>query len=312
VDLARSFPGVRTLVLRCDGDAGEGWAARFVAFVARNLAALQQLEHLEVKVQQNTAATLDSIAQLTGLRSLGMWASGLQPSSWSALRSLAQLTSLRVCPSTDMEDRHLPHIAAAAPQLQQLHYTSFGTLRPQCASSLASLRSLASLQLMGPAERSAQMARALAALPCLTHLDLHLLGERSQEAPQFMQALGQLTGLASLKVDGYVHHGYRPPLAPLEALQQLTHLSLGRGIVQLPEFAVLARLGALRALEAHFQLPAAAAAAGLQRLQGVTALLTGLEAAGPLAPIQLAEGCCLRLLGGVGLRCFVTRQVHMG
>jgi hypothetical protein len=48
VDLARSFPGVRTLVLRCDKHASEGWAARFCAFVAHNLAALQQLQHLDL------------------------------------------------------------------------------------------------------------------------------------------------------------------------------------------------------------------------------------------------------------------------
>jgi hypothetical protein len=92
-----------------------------------------------------------------------MWAeSGLQPSSWSALRSLAQLTSLRVFPSTastvrPWTDRHLPHITAAAPQLQQLQHHIPGTLGALGASSIASLRSLASLQLTGPAEDGAQM-----------------------------------------------------------------------------------------------------------------------------------------------------------
>jgi hypothetical protein len=74
---------------------------------------------------------------------------------------------------------------------------------------------------------------------------------------------------------------------------------------------VLARLGALRTLEAHFVGPAAAAAAGLHRLQGVTALVKSLEAAGPIPPIQLAEGCCLRLRGSKALRCFDTSQVHV-
>jgi hypothetical protein len=75
---------------------------------------------------------------------------------------------------------------------------------------------------------------------------------------------------------------------------------------------VLARLGALRTLEAHFVGPAAAAAAGLHRLQDVTALVEmALGAAGPISPIQLAEGCCLRFRGSKALRCFDTSQVHV-
>jgi hypothetical protein len=117
-----------------------------------------------------------------------------------------------------------------------------------------------------------------------------------------------LTGLSSLSADGYAQHGES---APLEALQQLTHLSLGHGALQPQDSAVLASLGALRTLEVHFVGPAAAAAAGLHRLQGVTVLEMGREAAEPIAPIQLAGGCCLRLRGESALGCFDTRQVHV-
>jgi hypothetical protein len=212
------------------------------------------------------------VAQLPSLRSLNVWAEpGLQPSSWSALRSLSQLTSLRVMgvfhQKEETKDGHLQHIAAAAPQLQQLHYITQSSLGPQAVSCIASLTSLASLHLELRAEGSAHLARPLAALTGLTHLDLRLYGPNPEALPQLMQALGQLTGLASLSVDGYAHHGNSLPLAPLEALQQLTHLSLGRGVVHLADFAVLDRLGALRALEAQFVGPAAAAAAWLHRLQ---------------------------------------------
>jgi hypothetical protein len=53
VDLASSFPSVRTLVLRCmEGPAREGWPERFAAFVSRNAAALQQLRHLDMGCDQ--------------------------------------------------------------------------------------------------------------------------------------------------------------------------------------------------------------------------------------------------------------------
>jgi hypothetical protein len=113
------------------------------------------------------------------------------------------------------EDGRLQHIAAAAPQLQQLQYNTRHTLSAQGVSSIASLRRLASLQLVCQAEDGAQLARALTALPGLAHLSLSLAGESSQGAPQLMQALGQLTGLFSLSVDAYAHHGDSLPLAPL-------------------------------------------------------------------------------------------------
>jgi hypothetical protein len=58
--------------------------------------------------------------------------------------------------------------------------------------------------------------------------------------------------------------------------------------------------------------PAAAAAAGLHGLQGVTVLeLMGLEAAGAIAPIQLAAGSRVRVLLWQTLRWFDTSQVHV-
>jgi hypothetical protein len=311
VDLARSFPGVRTLMVRCHTDAGERWQSRFCAFVTRNLAALQQLQHLDLlgtytpRSPRVSAAALGSVAQLMGLRSLGVGMDfRMEAASWSALRSLAQLTSLRVAHAFHQkgaEDGHLHHIAAAAPQLQQLHYRPLSRLG-QSTSSLASLRSLASLSLVCMAEATPQVVLALAALPGLTHLGLDLHGESGHLAPQLMQALGQLTGLSSLDLKN--RHRGEGTLAPLEALQQLTHLSLALGACQ-QNYAVLSRLGALRTLDVRSTNFKAIAAAWLHRLQGVIALVhMGLGAAGPIAPIQLAEGCCLRLLGGRGLGCF--------
>jgi hypothetical protein len=224
-----------------------------------------------------------------------MWAeSGLQPSSWSALLSLAQLISLRAeCAGGD---GHVQHVAAAAPQLQQLHYTTFGRLRLQGASSIASLRGLASLHLELQAEDSSQLARSLTALSGLTHLGLALIGERSPDLPQLMQALGQLTGLISPTVMGTLYPEAR--LASLAALQRLTSLSLMMMRCEPQDSAVLARLGALRALGAVFDKPAAAAAAGLHRLQSVSVLVCmALETAPVPAPITLAAGSHISVRG---------------
>jgi hypothetical protein len=49
LDLAASFPAVRTLVLRCSLAVKQGWPQRFAAFVARNLGALQQLQRLDLE-----------------------------------------------------------------------------------------------------------------------------------------------------------------------------------------------------------------------------------------------------------------------
>jgi hypothetical protein len=327
VDLARSFPGVRTLVLRCDVNVQEGWPARSCAFVARNLAALQQLQHLDLLGTHQygygsprvTAAVLDSIAQLPSLRSLGVWidhnmeARSPGQASWSALRSLAQLTSLCVVGASHREKKgpsHLQHIAAAAAQLQQLRYdTSTLSLVPQEASSIASLRSLASLSLACYAEGSAHLARALTVLTGLTHLSLKLDEECGPELEPRNQALGQLTGLSSLelRVNCY-DHAY---LAPLEALQRLTSLSLGVTLRELQDSAVLSRLGALRALEA-FGSPAAVAAAGLQRLQSVTVMTYVEEPVEATAPIiQLAAGSRIEVRAWSALRYFDTSQVHV-
>jgi hypothetical protein len=76
VDLASSFPALRTLVLRCkEGPAWEGWPERFAAFTCRNSAALQQLRHLDLSYNDDTSPPIASIvltalAQLPGLQSL--------------------------------------------------------------------------------------------------------------------------------------------------------------------------------------------------------------------------------------------------
>jgi hypothetical protein len=231
-----------------------------------------------------------------------MWAeSGLQPSSWSTLRSLAQLTILRVVMGRQEDDGHLQHIAAAAP-------CRTCSLGPLGASSIASLRSLASLHLVCPAEGGAQLACALAALPRLTHLGLAPQKDCSSELPQLMQALGQLTGLCSLQLDGRAFD--EAGLAPLEALQRLTSLCMGAPLCGLQDAAVLARLGALRTLDATFDGPAAVAAAGLHRLQGVTTMIWDLQAEAG-APIQLAAGSHIRLSSWKDLRCFDASQVHV-
>jgi hypothetical protein len=119
-----------------------------------------------------------------------------------------------------------------------------------------------------------------------------------------MQALGQLTGLSSLGLGGC---GFlKAGLAPLEALQQLTHVSLDCT----KDASVLARLGALRSLDAIFHRPAAAAAAGLHRLQGVTAMIWDWDAEAG-APIQLAAGSHIRLSSWKQLRLFDASQVHV-
>jgi hypothetical protein len=124
-----------------------------------------------------------------------------------------------------------------------------------------------------------------------------------------MQALGQLTGLSSLELDGF---GFsKAGLAPLEALQRLTSLRIdddpGRGP---QDAAVLGRLGALRTMEAAFAGAAAVAAAGLHRLQGVTAMIWGWESEGG-ASIQLAAGSQIRVPNWKDLRFFDASQVHV-
>ena len=322
VDLARSFPAVRTLVLRCDYLAVAGWPERFAAFVARNLGALGQLQLIDVQghcpVIDTTA--LAAIAQLTSLRSVAVSTTyGLDPGSWSALSSLAQLTSLRAVVTCAREDRHLQHIAAAAPRLQQLNYCSIDStvLAPQSIASIASLASLASLAVTLPYQGGMQVLRSLTALAGLTHLYLYLrLPSLIRLLPEMVQALGKLTGLSSLEVEGF---GYGSvALAPLAALQQLTSLRLECEVQRAEDAAVLASLGALRALRANLHTPAALAAAGLGRLQSVAVML-GCKyaqetwAAGDMgAPIQLAAGSCVGFsVEDASVRFFDTSRVHV-
>jgi hypothetical protein len=119
------------------------------------------------------------------------------------------------------------HIAAAAPQLEQLHFDLSCPLSPQGASAIASLASLASLHVaLGP-EGGAQLARALRALPRLTLLSLRLplTVSTRQQLPSLLEALGQLTGLSSLELRNIVSRD-TISLAPLLALQQLMLLEL--------------------------------------------------------------------------------------
>jgi hypothetical protein len=265
VDLASSFPSVRTLVLRCKAAAKPGWPERFTAFVSCNAAALQRLRHLDLGYGGHlhhsapiTSSVLAALAQLPGLQSLRASVDKeLSPSCWSALGSLKQLTGLHVCISHTFHPEHLPHIVGAAPQLQELWtLCCFG---PKQLACLTGLRSLSSLWLTVAAE-AAPALRSLTALQGLTHLLLE--GDLTDE---LVAAVGQLTGLVSLELWSRLGGG-RPTL-PLSALQRLTSLALRGFRIDEQQAQVLAGLAQLRWLAAEFDHPATAAAAGLARLE---------------------------------------------
>jgi hypothetical protein len=265
VDLASSFPSVRTLVLRCkERPAWEGWPRRFAAFVSRNAAALQQLWHLDLGSGSNicTYAPLASIvvtalAQLPSLQSLHASVDEeLSPPCWAALGSLRQLTGLRLDLMAVAHKEHLQHIVDAAPQLQELWLVWFGLTSPEQLACLIGLHSLSSLQLWVEAE-AAPAVRSLTGLQGLTHLALG--GNQS-----VLAAVGQLTGLVSLEL-WELSHGL--PLQPLAALQRLTSLTLTGCRLDELQAGVLAGLRQLRRLVAEFESPAAAAAAELARLE---------------------------------------------
>jgi hypothetical protein len=180
VDLASSFPALRTLVLRCKEAAKEGWPERFAAFVSLNAAALQQLRHLDLGLDFYTSAHITSVAlaalaQLPSLQSL--YASvdeALIPPCWAALRSLTRLTGL--CLQIHSHQEHLQHIVDAAPQLQELWLKCFSS--PEQLACLTGLRSLGSLQLWVEAD-AAPAVQSLTVLQGLTHLALD--GERPNE-----------------------------------------------------------------------------------------------------------------------------------
>jgi hypothetical protein len=148
----------------------------------------------------------------------------------------------------------------AAPQLQELWLGTEYIFGPEQLACLTGLRSLSSLEPRVTAG-AAPALRSLTALQGLTHLSLE--GEQPDE---LLAAVGQLAGLVSLEVmslDGDA------ALHPLAALQRLTSLIFkGYGcIIEGQEAQVLAGLGQLRRLVADFEGPAAAAAAGLARLE---------------------------------------------
>jgi hypothetical protein len=281
VDLASSFPSVRTLVLRCkEGLAEEGWPGRFSAFVSRNAAALQQLRHLDLGYRDGagaaplTSIAMAALAQLPGLQSLHARVDReLSPPCWAALGSLEQLTGLRLDLLAVAHKEYLQHIVDAAPQLQELWLVWFGLTSPEQLACLTGLRSLSSLQLWVDAE--AAEVRSLTALLGLTHLALG--GDQS-----VLAAVGQLTGLVSLEM--FVLQ-IDMPLQPLAALQQLTSLALKDCVMDEQQVQVLAGLGQLRHLEAYFDNPAAAAAAGVARLE-VCKVLFDKEAPQGEAPVK--------------------------
>jgi hypothetical protein len=260
VDLASSFPALRTLVLRCKEDAWERWPERFAAFISCNAAALQQLRHLDGYDYSATATSINSIilaalAQLPSLQSLYANVDReLSPPCWAALGSLKQLTGLRLyLPDSAVHPEHMQHIVDAAPQLQELWLLTYDSLEQ--LACLTGLRSLSSLELWVDADGA--VVRSLTALQGLTHLALGV------ERPDgLLAAVGQLTGLVSLEL-----YDIRDdlPLQPLAALQQLTSLTFRDYIVDEQEALALAGLGQLRRLVASFNSPAAAAAAELAR-----------------------------------------------
>jgi hypothetical protein len=283
MDLAASFPALRRLVLRSDNFDDCAWPERFKAFIRRNLLALAQLQHLdlgdrdgkqEAAVDDGLLATL---VQLSSLRSLACRCPGdwLKPPSWSALASLKQLTSLRLC-VYEKAGQHLRHIVEAAPQLQALYL--FKSLRCRdyyhepvhLITSLTRLQSLGSLELrLEPCE--IMKLPQLGALQSLTRLQLSTarttIAVQEWLTGELVAAVGQLTSLASLALRPETC--CRPqPLAPLAALQQLTSLDISRAFHLDEQGArVLAGLGGLRRLDADFSCAAAAAAAGLDRLE---------------------------------------------
>jgi hypothetical protein len=132
----------------------------------------------------------------------------------------------------------------------------FGLTSPEQLACLTRLRSLGSLELWVAADAAPAM-RSLTVLQRLTHLALG--GERLDE---LLTAVGQLTGLVSLELWGFIDG---VPLQPLAVLQQLTSLHLVN--CTMDEQRVLAGLGQMRRLVTDFDSPAAAVAAGLARLE---------------------------------------------
>jgi hypothetical protein len=300
VDLASSFPALRTLVLLCMGSAEPGWPERCAAFVSRNAAALQQLRHLDMSYDMLdagvptsiTSTVLAALARLPSLQSLHVTVDReLSPSCWGALGSLKQLTGLRVQLTTTVQKEQLQHIVGVAPQLQELWLVTKDFTNPEQLACLCSLE-------LRVAAAAAPAVLSLTALQGLTHLALS-----GRESNELVAAVAQLTGLASLKLrDGTGGVA----LEPLAALQQLTSLIIKR-IIGEQQARVLADLGQLRRLEADFASSAAAAAARLGRLEECKVGLLKVEQHGRRVVVQAPGHLCTNSLS---LSSFDLSSVH--
>jgi hypothetical protein len=200
VDLVSSFPALRTLVLRRKKAAWEGWPERLAAFISRNAAALQQLQHLDLGYDDNSAALIASVAlaalaQLPGLQSLHARVDEeLSPPllGGAGLPQAADRLARRRMGRA--QDEHLQHIVDAAPQLRELWLSTKEISRPEQLACLTGLRSLSSLQL-SVHDNAAPAVLSLTALQGPTHLALD-----AEQLDDLMPAVGQLTGLVSLEL----------------------------------------------------------------------------------------------------------------
>jgi hypothetical protein len=257
-----------------------GLAGTFVYFT-RNRGALQQLRHLDLGGCEDEAAAppltsgappftsgaLAALALLPALQSLhAIVDMRLEPTSWAALASLTQLTGLRLYLRSASCEQHLQQIVDAAPQLQELWVYGHSGSLPGNVACLTALRSLGSLELHVPLE-DVKALRSLTALQGLTHLRLDLDSEEPSAALLLLAAVAQLTGLMSLSLT-HSEVADDISIAHLAILQQLTSLALARNAyLGLDDALALASLGQLRRLQANFDSAAAAAAAGLARLE---------------------------------------------
>jgi hypothetical protein len=149
----------------------------------------------------------------------------------------------------------------AAPQLQELGLVTEFSFGPAQLACLAGLLSLGSLELRVTAG-AAPVVRSLTALQGLTHLALEI----DKDTDGLLAAVGQLTGLVSLRIL-WMSWNRGMPLQPLAELQQLTSFSLEGCIIYEQQALVLAGLGQLRRLKADFKSTAAGAAARVARLE---------------------------------------------
>jgi hypothetical protein len=148
---------------------------------------------------------------------------------------------------------------------------------------------------------AAPAVRSLTTLQGLTYLALG--GDLTDK---LLAAVGQLTGLVSLELwdisDG-------APLQPLAALQRLTSLDLtGMDLdvrIDEQQARVLASLAQLRRLLADFDSPAAAAAAGLARLEKCEVAFVGGPQGGALGQAPGHLRTCTAFMA-----CFDLSSVH--